>query len=116
MSDGKEVPGEGGASDPSRPPVPGWNVEYVKWKTRRIIESIWFRIFTFVLILLDVAIVIVEIVQDDHGEHNTAFLVIDLVITIYFVIEIGFRIWVLSQEVLCQAVPRKKYAIGLAGR
>ena len=99
MSDGDV---KGLDNDPSRPPIPGCNVNYVKWKTRRVIESIWFRVFTFILILIDVSIVIVEIVQDDDGEHNMAFLIIDLIITIYFVVEIGVRIWVLGQQVSFQ--------------
>ena len=82
-------------------PSLGWNVEYVKWKTRRVIESIWFRVFTFVLIIIDVAIVIHELIENDNAEHNLGFLILDLVITIYFVIEIGFRIWVLGPEVSC---------------
>ena len=42
VSDGGAAAAEGSIDqDPSRPPVPGWNVDYVKWKTRRIIESIW---------------------------------------------------------------------------
>ena len=84
--------------DPSKPPVPGWNVEYVRWKTRRIIESLWFRIFTALLILLDVSIVIAE-VANGKFEHNMVFLILDLVITVYFVIEIGLRIWVLTSPV-----------------
>ena len=92
-------------SDPAKPPVPGWNQEYVMWKTRRVIESIWFRIFTLTLILVDVTIVIIEIAKTEElrkeheVEHNKTFLIIDLFITIYFVIEIGLRIWVLGKSV-----------------
>ena len=93
---------DGGAGvldeDPSKPPTKGWNEPYIKWKTRRIIESIWFRILTFVLIVVDITIVLFEVLESGEG-HNYAFLYLDLVITVYFVFEIALRIWTLGREV-----------------
>lgn len=96
VSDGDDPTLVGG--DPSKPPTPGWNKPYVTWKTRRIIESIWFRVFTLTLILVDVTIVIIDLVSPTE-EHNEAFLILDLFITIYFVIEIVVRIIVLTKQV-----------------
>ena len=39
-------------ADPSRPPTRGANKEYLRWKLRRIVESIYFRATTLVLILV----------------------------------------------------------------
>ena len=39
--------------DPSRPPTRGANKEYLRWRLRRIVESIYFRASTLVLILID---------------------------------------------------------------
>ena len=86
------------AGDPSKPPTPGWNKPYVLWRTRRIIESIWFRIFTVILILVDVTIVIIDLTYPTD-QHNMAFLILDLFITVYFVIEIAVRIVVLTKQV-----------------
>ena len=49
------------AADPSKPPRPGWNAEYLRWRLRRIIESIYFRLATLILILVDIVIVIVDL-------------------------------------------------------
>ena len=96
VSDGEDPTLVGG--DPSKPPSPGWNKPYVLWKTRRVIESIWFRVFTMILILVDVTIVIIDLANPTE-EHNEAFLILDLLITIYFVIEIALRIIVLTKQV-----------------
>ena len=96
VSDGDDPTLLGG--DPSKPPTPGWNKPYVLWKTRRIIESIWFRVFTLILILVDVTIVIIDLASPTD-EHNEAFLILDLFITVYFVLEIALRIVVLTKQV-----------------
>lgn len=48
-------------ADPANPPKPGWNWEYVRWKLRRHVESLTFRFATFLLIIIDVIIVIIDL-------------------------------------------------------
>ena len=48
-------------NDPARPPMKGCNTKFLHWKLRRIVENIYFRIFTFLLIITDSSIVITEI-------------------------------------------------------
>jgi PTEN phosphatase family protein len=87
--------------DPARPPVPGWNLPYVRWCLRRIIESIWFRVITMLLILFDICVVIADLATEDSEENTTlnVYGILDLVLTIYFVIEIVLRIVALTYPV-----------------
>jgi len=80
-------------SDPSKPPVAGFNQPYITWRLRRIIESIWFRVLTLLLILADIVIVIVDLLLADR---QPSLEVIDMVISIYFVIEVSIRLFVLK--------------------
>merc|ERR1711976_435754 len=50
--------------DPSKPPNKGFNQEYILWRMRRIVESFWFRIFTFLLIIIDLIVVIIDLCND----------------------------------------------------
>ena len=45
-------------NDPARPPVRGCNNKFIHWKLRRTVENIYFRIFTFLLIIIDICLVI----------------------------------------------------------
>jgi len=83
-------------TDPSRPPVPGLNKEYITWKLRRIIESIFFRVLTLLLIVVDVIVVIVDLCLLGSQPGLQTF---DLVISIYFVIEVSLRMFVLRPKV-----------------
>eukprot|EP00096_Caligus_rogercresseyi_P015144 TRINITY_DN7586_c0_g1_i1.p1 TRINITY_DN7586_c0_g1~~TRINITY_DN7586_c0_g1_i1.p1 ORF type:complete len:597 (+),score=64.70 TRINITY_DN7586_c0_g1_i1:285-2075(+) len=79
--------------DPSKPPVPGFNIQYIQWRLRRIVESIYFRVLTLLLILVDLIVIIVDLSTE---ERNFALLYIDFAITVYFVFEIIFRIIALT--------------------
>lgn len=76
-------------TDPSKPPVPGLNKEYLTWRLRRTIESIFFRLFTLLLILVDIVIVIVDLSLEGS---QPGLQIVDLVISIYFVIEVSLRL------------------------
>ncbi|XP_023320715.1 phosphatidylinositol 3,4,5-trisphosphate 3-phosphatase TPTE2 [Eurytemora carolleeae] len=76
-------------TDPSKPPVPGLNKEYLTWRLRRTIESIFFRLFTLLLILVDIVIVIVDLSIEGS---QPGLQIVDLVISIYFVIEVSLRL------------------------
>ncbi|XP_071746917.1 phosphatidylinositol 3,4,5-trisphosphate 3-phosphatase TPTE2 isoform X2 [Lepeophtheirus salmonis] len=79
--------------DPSKPPVPGINLQYVNWRLRRMVESIYFRIFTLLLILIDLIVIVVDLSTE---ERNYTLLYIDFGITVYFVFEIILRIIALT--------------------
>ncbi len=85
------------AEDPSNPPVPGANWPYIRWRLRRFVESFAFRVFTFFLIIFDICIVIADLVDNpDPGGKMSTLQVIDLIITVWFVIELVLRIVALS--------------------
>lgn len=86
-------------TDPSKPPVPGMNQEYLTWRLRRIIESIYFRVFTLLLILVDIIIVIIDLAL---AGNQPALMVVDLVISIYFVIEVSLRLIALKPRAFFQ--------------
>ena len=80
--------------DPSRPPVRGANKEYLRWKLRRIVESIYFRATTLILILVDLVIVTIDLAMG-HGQHE-GLKVLDFVFSLYFVFEVILRIIALT--------------------
>ena len=92
------------SDDPSKPPLPGWNLPYVRWRLRRLIESLWFRALTMILIIIDIIIVIIDLSSrssersSSSGEIST-LQILDLILTIYFVVEIGLRILALTHHV-----------------
>ena len=51
-------------NDPARPPQKGCNAAYLHWTLRRFVENIYFRVFTFLLIITDIILVITELVID----------------------------------------------------
>lgn len=87
------------AEDPSRPPVPGWNVPYCRWRLRRVIESLFFRVLTLFLILFDIVIVILDLASSKQEDSISTYQIIDLIFTIYFVVEIILRLLALTQPV-----------------
>lgn len=86
--------------DPSRPPEPGWNQDYVRWRLRRTVESLWFRVFTFVLIVIDIIVVIVDLVNNPGANLTfNSLQLTDLILTVWFVIELILRIVALTSQV-----------------
>ena len=85
--------------DPSKPPNKGCNQEYVFWRLRRIVESLWFRAFTFLLIVVDLIVVIIDLCYDYDTETYNEYEIIDLIITLWFVIELVLRIVALTPPV-----------------
>lgn len=86
--------------DPSNPPIRGWNWPYVRWRLRRVVESLWFRLLTMLLIIIDLCVVLADITtyQEDQLRF-TNLQVVDLVITVWFVVELGLRIISLTHPV-----------------
>ena len=87
--------------DPSKPPVPGANLAYIRFRLRRIVESIPFRLLTLILIAADIAVVVAELCLDPYEDQAAvkALRAVDFAFTIYFVVEIGLRITALTQPV-----------------
>lgn len=80
--------------DPSRPPTRGANKEYLRWRLRRVVESIYFRASTLVLILIDLVVVTVDLALG-HGQHE-GLKILDFVFSLYFVFEVLLRILALT--------------------
>ena len=76
--------------DPSKPPSKGMNREFIRWKLRRIVESIYFRLTTIVLILVDLSIVSVDFAMGNQAPY--VLEISDFVFSLYFVLEIILRI------------------------
>ena len=77
-------------NDPARPPVKGCNKKFFHWKLRRIVENIYFRIFTFLLIILDISLVIAEVhINCSWNPVSVIIRNIDMILSIYFVIEVS---------------------------
>ena len=76
--------------DPSKPPSKGMNREFFRWKLRRIVESIYFRLTTIVLILVDLIIVTVDLAMGSQAPYGLE--ISDFVFSLYFVLEILLRI------------------------
>jgi len=87
-------------NDPARPPMKGCNTKFLHWKLRRIVENIYFRIFTFLLIITDISIVITEIsINCSWNPVSIVLRNIDVAISVYFVIEVLARIVALTPKV-----------------
>ena len=87
-------------NDPARPPVRGCNKKFLHWKLRRVVENIYFRVFTFLLIILDVGLVITEIsINCSSDPISTIIRNLDVAISVYFVVEVFLRIVALTPKV-----------------
>ena len=62
-------------------------------------ESLTFRALTFFLIILDVIVVIIDLVNYPQSQTMNPCQIIDLIITVWFVIELALRIVALTPPV-----------------
>ena len=76
--------------DPSRPPSKGMNKEYLRWRLRRLVESIYFRLTTIILILVDLIVITVDLALGREAPFGLK--ITDFVFSLYFVLEIVVRI------------------------
>eukprot|EP00092_Neocalanus_flemingeri_P006606 GFUD01007125.1.p1 GENE.GFUD01007125.1~~GFUD01007125.1.p1 ORF type:complete len:594 (-),score=150.38 GFUD01007125.1:72-1853(-) len=81
-------------ADPSKPPVPGMNKEYLRWRLRRVIESIYFRFSTLLLIVIDLFVVVIDLALGADSHHGLK--VADFIFSFYFVIEVVLRLVALT--------------------
>lgn len=90
-----ELEVEMGFLDPSNPPIPGCNLEYIMWRTRRFVEHFLIRLLTALIIFIDMILIIVDLTtpQNDPIEYCC------LAFSVYFMIEIILRIFGLGPRV-----------------
>ena len=63
-----------------------------RFRLRRVVESLFFRVVTFLLIFIDVAVVIADLVQNPETKNEvTPLQIVDLIITVWFVVELILR-------------------------
>ncbi|KAK7068897.1 Phosphatidylinositol 3,4,5-trisphosphate 3-phosphatase tpte2 [Halocaridina rubra] len=100
-ADQHEIEVEMGFVDPSNPPVPGFNLYYMQWRTRRFVEHFAIRLLTFTLILVDMIILFVDLlnphIKNDPLEYCS------LAFSTYFMIEVILRIFGLGPQVFFRA-------------
>lgn len=100
-ADQHEIEVEMGFVDPSNPPVPGFNLYFMQWRTRRFVEHFIVRLLTLSLILVDMIILFVDLfnphVKNDPLEYCS------LAFSTYFMIEVMLRIFGLGPQVFFRA-------------
>lgn len=100
-ADQHEIEVEMGFEDPSNPPVPGFNLYYMQWRTRRFVEHFVVRLLTAILIVVDMIILFVDLfnphVKNDPLEYCS------LAFSTYFMIEVILRIFGLGPKVFFRA-------------
>ncbi|CAG0913123.1 unnamed protein product [Notodromas monacha] len=87
--------------DPSQPPLPGLNSEYVIWKLRRTVQHLFFRLLTLVVIVADVCVIIIDLVSASEGRNthfSNSLAWLSLIFSVYFVVEVGMRIVALGSH------------------
>ena len=69
----------------------GMNKQFVHFKLRRTVENIYFRLFTMLLIILDIGFVITEAVLDCAVDPTSKTIrKLELALSIYFVVEVSY--------------------------
>ncbi|XP_069164321.1 phosphatidylinositol 3,4,5-trisphosphate 3-phosphatase TPTE2 isoform X2 [Procambarus clarkii] len=100
-ADQHELEIEMGFVDPSNPPVPGCNLYYMQWRTRRFVEHFVVRLLTALLILIDMILLFVDLFN--HSINNDPIEYCSLAFSTYFMIEVTLRIFGLGPRVFFRA-------------
>lgn len=96
-----EIEVEMGFVDPSHPPVPGCNLYYMQWRTRRFVEHFVVRVLTALLILVDMVILFVDLFNEPAPNDPIEYC--SLAFSTYFMIEVTLRIFGLGPQVFFRA-------------
>ncbi|XP_047499160.1 phosphatidylinositol 3,4,5-trisphosphate 3-phosphatase TPTE2-like [Penaeus chinensis] len=96
-----EIEVEMGFADPSNPPVPGCNLYYMQWRTRRFVEHFVVRVLTALLILVDMVILFVDLFNEPAPNDPIEYC--SLAFSTYFMIEVTLRIFGLGPQVFFRA-------------
>lgn len=88
-------------NDPSKPPQKGCNCNYIRWCTLRfVIQSLLFRLFSFMLVIVDSFLIVADIIIDCPPTLTSRIIeFIELGISSIFFLEVGIRIFALSPKV-----------------
>ncbi|XP_076042441.1 phosphatidylinositol 3,4,5-trisphosphate 3-phosphatase TPTE2-like isoform X2 [Oratosquilla oratoria] len=86
---------EMGFVDPSNPPSPGCNHQYMQWRVRRFVEHFAVRVFTAVLIVIDMILLIVDLFNNPRLS-NDPLEYCCLAFSTYFMIEVLLRVFALG--------------------
>lgn len=79
--------------------VPKTKLQKAQFLVKSVIEHVLFRVFTVLLILVDVTLVVVDIsVTDLSNQTSHDINLVSRIIITYFLIEIGFRIFYRGKE------------------
>ena len=74
----------------------GCNKKYLHWKLRRIVENIYFRLITLLLIAFDIGFIIVEIAISCAGDSTVVVIRnLEMALSVYFLFEVR------SQTIFC---------------
>lgn len=92
---------EMGFVDPSNPPVPGCNLYYMQWRTRRFVEHFVVRLLTAMLIIVDMILLIVDLFNSPKPEDPLEYC--SLAFSTYFMIEVILRIFGLGPKYFFRA-------------
>lgn len=87
---------EMGFVDPSNPPIPGCNLYYMQWRTRRFVEHFIVRLLTALLILVDMVLLIVDLFNSPMSDDPLEYC--SLAFSTYFMIEVILRIFGLGPK------------------
>lgn len=97
--DQHELEVELGFVDPSNPPIPGFNLYYMTWRTRRFVEHFIIRLLTALIIIIDMILLLVDL----NNSNNNPIEYCCLAFSAYFMIEITLRIFGLGPKVFFKA-------------
>lgn len=100
-ADQHELEVEMGFIDPSNPPVPGCNLYYMQWRTRRFVEHFIVRILTALLIVVDMILLFVDLFNAPTTNDPIEYC--SLAFSTYFMIEVMLRIFGLGPRVFFRA-------------
>ncbi|KAK4325707.1 hypothetical protein Pmani_003650 [Petrolisthes manimaculis] len=91
-----ELEVEMGFLDPSNPPVPGFNLYYLQWRTRRFVEHFVVRLLTALLIIVDMILLIVDLFNNPTSDDPLEYC--SLAFSTYFMVEVTLRIFGLGPK------------------
>ncbi|XP_042229285.1 phosphatidylinositol 3,4,5-trisphosphate 3-phosphatase TPTE2-like isoform X1 [Homarus americanus] len=100
-ADEHELEVEMGFVDPSNPPIPGFNLYYMQWRTRRFVEHFVIRLLTALLIFVDMILLFVDLFNNPINNDPIEYC--SLAFSTYFMIEVILRIFGLGPRVFFRA-------------
>ncbi|CAG0884104.1 unnamed protein product [Darwinula stevensoni] len=97
LSDGEDL------EDPSQPPTPGFSNKYISWRLRRLIQHLFFRLLTLIVILSDICLLIADLATASPMRplgSTLTFETLNIIFSSFFLFEITLRILALQKQFL----------------